>query len=825
MEKALLPKLWKILKTGGDGNAGAIYPHLLPLLSKLNKDILGDKTLSFYRNFFENIDTGLRSRIVHPASSRSDITAIATAYYECMQYVIIQLQTTPKATAEIETEVNEFYEKILNNNVLEFISFLLESNASQNGKFVLNRIVLLVQFWSHNKSDKKLYDKLLVTFWTELYTTVEKAFAVEKEDSHLTKNLDLMAEFVQQMRNDGAQKAKPLKVKFSFDDVTTVDDIDGATQKKTKKHVSLEASLTEFVIQLCRLYMKKISETNNSVYIDYLEALLKTYGNEEFFQKLSGQGDISKLYDKFACWLLIAQLRLENVVDIILMLYSYLSVDEKSKLLNKLVKFPNELVQYWILSRILSHPLCIEPDVIRLVSQQAVIDLLLKSAKYVTNGEITENINLLHKCFFQNENGDILIDCKTCEGVIDILSTPLNSLSADDNVLDTCARFLAQVMPIVCSDSEKKQLQISMFLTLFKLSLNKQMYSNLNEDTLWEVITSWQDALSSKDIILDDELLDSCSAIIIDHLRITVDDDDVSVATIETISEIVSKLILCSVERFEDDQSERTRNADKIIENIFSKLLDEYEENLGKTKQLCSFIECINGQMIPLKSFDMKFQLGSINTTIVLGSVLKLAIFRFRVVSYITCNIKKEHTETPIDKAVSTDGGQAENTDEEHTEDFCDLDGILIKQWSEKMLDEILNGIYAAYLTDTLLGNTTVTHSNANRFFKMSANSLPFPLQLPSNIETFIISLQERISQFLKNISAKNVTAIQEQLLNETKLNDPFWAASVFCLLHTDPYTGSENGIVLLHNDLTKIINGTSNIFPYLNVLQVSTSF
>lgn len=714
MEKALLPKLWKTLKNGGDGNAETIYPHLLPLLSKLNKDVLGDKILPFYRNFFENIDTGLRSRIVHQASGRADITAIATAYYECIQYVIIQLQTIIKADTELEDEVNELYEKILNNHVLEFISFLLETNTSQNGKYVLGRIVVLLQFWSHNKNDKKLYDKLLLTFWTELYATIEKAFSIEKDDQHLIKNLDLIAEFIQEMRNDGEKKAKSQKVKFNFDEVIpAADDADAESQKtKSKRHLSLEASLTEFVIQLCKLYMKKISETNNSVYIGYLESLLKTYGNEEFFGKLSGQtGEISKLYDKFACWLLIAQLRLESVVDIILMLYPYLSVSEKSKLLNKLVKFPNEIVQYWILSRILSHPLCTEPDVIRLVAQQAAIDLLLKSAKYVTEGEVTENINLLHKCFFQNENGDILIDCKTCEAVIDILSKPLNSPSADDNVLDTCARFLAQVMPIVCSDAQKKRLQIDMFLRLFQLSLNKQVYSNLSEDTLWEVITSWQDALSSKDILLDDDLLDSCSTIIIEHLKVTVNDDDVSVATLESISEIVSKLILCSVERFDDDQSEKTQMADKIIERVFSKLLDEYEKNLEKTKQLCSFIECINGQMIPLKSFDMKYQLGSMNTTAVLGTLLKLAIFRFRVVSYITCNIKKDHTETPTDKTMSSnDAAQTENTDEEHTEDFCDLDGILLKQWSEKMFDEILNGIYVAYLTDTLLENATVKY-------------------------------------------------------------------------------------------------------------------
>lgn len=709
MEKALLPKLWKTLKNGGDGNAETIFPHLLPLLSKLNKDILGDKILQFYRNFFDNIDTGLRSRITMTTSGRADITAIATAYYECIQYVIIQLQTIIKTSIELETEVNEFYEKILNNHILEFIAFLLETSNIQNGKYVLNRIALLIQFWSHNKTDKKLYDKLLATFWSELFTTIEKVFSVEKVDQQLAKNLDLITEFIQQLRNDAGQKTKPLKVKFNFDEVLPVDDVDGMAQKKTKKHVSLETSLNEFVIQLCKLYMRKISETNNAVYIGYLESLLKTYGNDEFFQKLAGSAnDISKLYDKFACWLLISQLRLESVVDIILMLYPYLNVSEKSKLLNKLIKFPNELVQYWILSRILSHPLCTEPDVIRLVAQPAVIELLLKSAKYVINGEVTENINLLHKCFFQNENGDILIDCKTCEAVVDILSKPLNSPTTDDNVLDTCARFVAQIMPIICCDVQKKHLQIDMFLKLFELSLNKQMYLNLNDDTLWEVITSWQDALSSKDIVLDEKLLDNCSDIIIKHLTIIIDDDDVSVGTIESISEITSKLILCSTERFDDDQNEKTRNADKIIEKVFSKLSDDYEQNLEKTKQLCSFIDCINGQIIPLKSFDMKYSLGSIDSTKVMGVLLKLEIFKFRVISNITCNIKKNDKETPIDKSASLDAAQTENNDEEHTEDFCDLDGILIKQWSEQMFDEILKGIYVAYLVDTLLENATV---------------------------------------------------------------------------------------------------------------------
>lgn len=468
MEKALLPKLWKILKSGGNGSAETIYPHLLPLLSKLNKDILKEKINQFYTNFFENLNIGLNSRVVHPTSSRAEVTAISTAFYECLQFVIIQLRCSNIFASN--EELAEFCTQLVQTHIIDVIGLLLENSASQNGKFVLIRMIQLIQFWSQNMADNELYSKLVQHFWSGLYAVVEKSYGSSEDE--VGSRLELTLELVQYLRNRNAHKPKGTKVKFNLGETT--DEVDCVAIVELELNATTDAELPEFVLKLSKMYVKKISDTTNSAYIDHLENLLKIFGNIEFFQQLADGGNISKLYDKFACWLLIGHLRQENVVDLILMLYPHLSMEERANLLGKLIKFPNAVVQHWILSRILSHPLCTDPVVIKLVGQQSVIDLLVKAAKSVVVEKSSDTINLLHKCFFQNESGDILIDSKICEEIVNILLGALND-DTNDEVLDACASFVAQIMPVICGDEKKKAVQNSIFISLFQLSCNKNV--------------------------------------------------------------------------------------------------------------------------------------------------------------------------------------------------------------------------------------------------------------------------------------------------------------------------------------------------------------
>lgn len=56
IEKLVLPKLWRILRGGGQCCASVVYPNLLPFLSQFPKLNIDNTTL--YTNFFENMRQG-----------------------------------------------------------------------------------------------------------------------------------------------------------------------------------------------------------------------------------------------------------------------------------------------------------------------------------------------------------------------------------------------------------------------------------------------------------------------------------------------------------------------------------------------------------------------------------------------------------------------------------------------------------------------------------------------------------------------------------------------------------------------------------------------
>ncbi len=55
--KGVLPRLWSLLKSGGNGSAHIIYPNLLPFLSKIPTDVTRDG-LGFYKEWFDNMLVG-----------------------------------------------------------------------------------------------------------------------------------------------------------------------------------------------------------------------------------------------------------------------------------------------------------------------------------------------------------------------------------------------------------------------------------------------------------------------------------------------------------------------------------------------------------------------------------------------------------------------------------------------------------------------------------------------------------------------------------------------------------------------------------------------
>lgn len=718
MEKALLPKLWKILKTGGNGSAESIYPHFLPLLSKLNRDVLGEKVLTVYGTFFEHLNTGMQARLAYQANSRSDIIAIATAYYECLQYILIQVQAYPAEVFSDDNTVDEFCCNLLQTHMVDVISYLLSNANLSNGKYILVQMVELLQFWNQTRATNQIYAKLLTRFWDQLYVTIEKSFGPTAEDPKIRQKLELVHDLVQSLRSKSfhVTKAKSSKVKFSIDG-DCVDQIDASIQKQANETGDFfKSEINDLVVKLCKFYIKKTSDSVSDHFVRPLQNLLATFANtKQFFEQLCGEAvDIAKLYDKFASWLMLKDIRSESVLEVTLMLYPHLEPVEKDKLLHKLVIFPNEMVKQWTLSRLFSHPLCTEANVVTLLSQPVVTRQIIKIAEQMTTANANDTINLMHKCFFQTESGDILIDNTTCESIIDILCNALTHEGVDENVLDTCVSFLSQVMPVICGDEKKTAIRDRMFVKLFGLCVNKGRLDMLHEDTLWEAVTSWQDALSSNDIQLTDELLETCSEIIKESLEFAVLDQNTAINHIESISEIVSKLILCSVERFDDEDDQKYQNADKIIASIFAKINAQYMEYLNGSLKACTFIELLNGCItaVPTIYSHLENILGAIDVYKNANALLKLATFKFRVVFKITCTVPKsrQNSESSNDNESDVDDVIADKPlDEEHTEDFCDLNESLLKRWSKQIYDEIYAAMYLGGLFHSYLDNFNVS--------------------------------------------------------------------------------------------------------------------
>lgn len=706
------------MKNGGNGSAETIYPHFLPLLSKMNRGILGEKVLTFYSNFFEHLNTGLRVRLVYKANNRSDITAIATAYYECLQYIMIQIQSVPQETFGVGLDAKQFSLNLLQAHVIDVIIYLLSDANTNNGKFVLMRMVELIQFWNQNKDSNQTYSALLTQFWNELYSTIENSFGLGEQDHQIQQKLELIHYLVQILRSKSInmQKIKPSKVKFDIDtEAESNDQVDGELKKSSVTTTFFADEIYELIVKLCKFYIKRTSDCVSDNFVRPLEDLISEFGNtSKFFERICGSTEITKLYDKFASWLLLKEIRSESVFNITMMLYQHLDPIEKPKLLNKLIKFPNENVKNWTLSRLMSHPLCTESNILRLLSQPIVTAQIVKNAQELINGNTSEAINLMHKCFFQTENGDILIDNNTCESIIEILCNALTETNIDEHILNTCVSFLSQVMPVICGDEQKGKIRDSMFVKMFALCVDKRRLSILNEETLWEAVTSWQDALSSNDIQLTDELLDTSAQIIKESLEMVIIDQNPTIEHVESISEIVSKLILCSVERFDDDNEQKYQNTDKIISSIFAKVDDLCNEYLNGCLQACTFIELLNGHItgVPLILSHLENDLGTLNVYQNADALLKLATFKFRVIFKITCMVPKGRQNSGNDNENNDNMDEVVESekllDEEHTEDYFDLNESLLKKWSYKIYDEIHGAIYLAGLFNSFLENFNV---------------------------------------------------------------------------------------------------------------------
>lgn len=316
-EKVFLPKLFKLLKSGGSGNAVAIYPHLLPLVSKLNEDFVGD-LMEFYKNYFAAIKEGMQANQV-----KSEFVANVIGYYETLKYVFIKLA---------KDSDNTFAEYLLDNHVIAVIYWGINSEQSYVPKQLFSHVANLIAYWNHSSNSNDFCAKLLTRFWLETFLVLK---STTESQTNIEKITSAQIELVVALKNcTGTVRPKHTNVKFA----SSADEIDSASSCSLPVVSTFETHLRTLVQKLCAVYVDNAKSSRNATFVLRLERLIKEFQSNTIFDTLTNEKNLMVVFDTFKDWLKDDNLRSESVVELILILMKQVTPEEKNQILEQIAK-------------------------------------------------------------------------------------------------------------------------------------------------------------------------------------------------------------------------------------------------------------------------------------------------------------------------------------------------------------------------------------------------------------------------------------------------------------------------------------------------------
>lgn len=297
-KKGFLPKLWALLKDGGNGMAKALHPNMMPLLSKLPEHIT-NPNMDFLNMFFSSLINGLSSE--RASSSPSESAVIVTSAVECLRYSMVQNAQEDEKQKHIRT-------MLLSQQLLPLLETAIQSSSLQNGPLFLLVTEMLVSWEKRaglqsiieSNDNSEIFKELIAEFWEELTLLLVRFVDNEKTDP---RALEGVATLLQVMRNPEkmdrklAQKKKSVKICFSSseDDNKTVEDDDSESSMKTRPaHVSEKEfesvqtqHLEDVVCQLAQLCLVHVIEKNSERHLVFLSRLLQSFHTPRVFTTLA----------------------------------------------------------------------------------------------------------------------------------------------------------------------------------------------------------------------------------------------------------------------------------------------------------------------------------------------------------------------------------------------------------------------------------------------------------------------------------------------------------------------------------------------------------
>uniref|UniRef100_A0A4W5QBL7 E3 ubiquitin-protein ligase listerin n=1 Tax=Hucho hucho TaxID=62062 RepID=A0A4W5QBL7_9TELE len=294
--KAVLPKLWSLLKDGGKGLATALHPNLLPLISKLPTEVT-TPNLDFYTTFYSCLIQGLSSE--RAVSSPSESAAVVVSVVECLRYTLLQNTGEEEEHTQIRTV-------LLEQQLLPLIDSALGSPYLQAGPLFPLVTDMLVS-WEKRAGlqdvgglsegeNEVVFDRLLADFWEGLRVMFARRV---QSDNLEPKELEGMSSLLQVMQSPGSAGRKQTKKKRSVKICFPEPESSGSPEGEVAlKYAQLEAPelgqetaegplkswhLEEIVCQQAQISYSHVNDKNSERHLVYLSLLLRSFHTHRVF--------------------------------------------------------------------------------------------------------------------------------------------------------------------------------------------------------------------------------------------------------------------------------------------------------------------------------------------------------------------------------------------------------------------------------------------------------------------------------------------------------------------------------------------------------------
>ncbi|XP_014213334.1 E3 ubiquitin-protein ligase listerin [Copidosoma floridanum] len=493
IDKLVLPKLWRVLKNGGQYCASVVYPNLLPFLSQFQKFEVDEAML--FTSFFENMRQGFSVKSVK--FSRSEAFAVVTSFVECLKYAIL-----------VNNDNEDICKSLLKDQLMPVVESCLSESQTICPIFFCE-LAHLLRYWSKNSdsSDNAVYGRMMEIFWHDLAATFDRLIDKASESSATSAIVSSMTDLLQYLKIAPEHSRRNMKVKFSDSKEAKSPPKDLAltpmsVDKSNTEAVAFLKELQQLITRLCVGYFRRITDQPLKHKVADLVRLVAGHESKGLFQQLA------KTYDEDASLLQFYYKNLkimlnsengetEDLINLIFSIMSHMSEAEKQEVLQSFLEIDDIKVRKIAVQRALMKKYREDRIVRKWCKQSLITSTLITTAQDVMSSlEMTEfDENMFVRAFEPTAGGDLVVSSEAICGISSTLCQMVNQMPwKSEKLVKKTGTLLSRLLAMSCSHKKITSGAVDLLKAVFILHIRDSMERIDNDSESSMVVATVQEA-------------------------------------------------------------------------------------------------------------------------------------------------------------------------------------------------------------------------------------------------------------------------------------------------------------------------------------------